>query len=194
LEGGWPKDHVIVTEALRYIESLKNQTATKSKKNLLVVTGSIISEVKSQLQIIYDFEKSNLEYFDNIFIKSHPLIPVKEVLKKFKFSEKVKVTNLNLKDLWSISSFVFTSNSTSVGLEAYYLGLPLVISDSCGNFNLNSLFGVRNVHFINSSNEFEDLIKKNNLQKEFIKNDNNFFCLDSEIPRWKNVLNLDLSV
>ncbi len=196
LEGGWPKDKVIIVEALRYIESLKNQMTTKRVvKNLLVVTGSIISEVVSQLNIIRDFENNYSEYFDNVFIKSHPLIPVEELLNSYNFQKKVKITNLKLSELWSNCSVVFTANSTSVGLEAYYLGIPLVISDSCGNFNLNSLFGVKGVHFINSSNEFKDVITRISLSDRLNgRNSSDFFCLDSEIPRWKNILNLSNSI
>lgn len=194
IEGGWPKSKIIISEALRYTESFKGQAknTNKSGNNLLVVTGSILKEVQDQIQILFEFEKNNHDYFDNILIKPHPIIPIDKLINNNTTSSKIKVTNLTLKDLWSSSSIIFTANSTSVGLEAYYLGLPLIIMGSSDNFNLNSLNGIEDIYFVNSTKQFSKAIK--DLCDKVITNDidkNDIFCINEDIPVWKNILNVN---
>jgi len=192
INGGWPSKNIIITEALRYIESL-NTEVTKTDntpKNLLVVTGSILKEVEQQLQILFEFEKNSNNYFDNIIIKPHPIIPIDNFIRKNTTSTNIKITNLSLKELWSNATVVFTANSTSVGLESYYLGLPLIVTGAIENFNLNSLFGTKDVYFINSTNEFTNVLEnlKNNYNSKSVENEN-IFCINNSIPIWKNILN-----
>lgn len=194
IEGGWPSSHVIVTEALRYIESLKNFDAQQimkegQLKTLLVVTGSIRKEVYDQLKILVEFEKNFGVFFDKVIIKPHPLIPVEGILENLGKISNVEITHSHIKNLWEKSSIIYTANSTSVGLEAYYLGLPLVILGANGNFNLNALLGTKDVCFIHTSFEFSNfLFNYQEDNKSYSKSKEDLFSLDKNIPKWKEIL------
>lgn len=194
VNGGWPANNVIIAEALRYIDSLNfdisnnNQLCIKSR-NLLVVTGSILKEVEGQLKLVYEFEKKNPAFFDKIIVKSHPIIPVNNILRNLGSLSKIEITDLKLSQLWSSSCIVFTANSTSVGLEAYYLGLPLIVSAPVDNFNLSALFGMNNVFFVNTFAEFSESVEHllNSIELNN-SNPSDVFCIDNNLNIWKSLL------
>jgi surface carbohydrate biosynthesis protein (TIGR04326 family) len=166
------------------LEALLNQS-----RNLLVVTGSILKEVEDQLKLVYEFEKNNPAFFDKIIVKSHPIIPVNNIMEDLGSLSKIEITELKLSQLWDCSSIVFTANSTSVGLEAYYLGLPLIVSAPVDNFNLSALFGMNNVFFVNTFAEFSESVE-HLLNKIELNNFNpsDVFCIDNNLNIWKSLL------
>jgi len=189
---GWSEDRLVNVEALRYINSLSafsydiRDNLPINNRILLVVTGSLLQETKFQLNLLIGADKiGGLSSYSKIIIKPHPSVSVKKILEEVKFSIPYLITENPLSTLWNSSDVVFTSNSTSVSLEAYYIGLPLIITGTLENLNINSLFRIKNINFVTNINElFNNL---NNPEKVCNKK-NAFFDLDPNLPKWTTFL------
>jgi surface carbohydrate biosynthesis protein (TIGR04326 family) len=116
-------------------------------------------------------------------------VPVKQILEDIQFSIPYEIVECSLSELWEISDVVFTANSTSVSLEAYYIGLPLVITGASGNLNINSLFGVKNVRFVLNIRELCDSLK---FPDEASDEKSDFFNLDPKLSTWTAIFRQQL--
>jgi surface carbohydrate biosynthesis protein (TIGR04326 family) len=191
VKGGWPEKILMNVEALRYINSLSSfsngslEIVPLNNRNLLVVTGSIFSETEFQLSLLIGADKiGGLIGYSKIIIKAHPSVPIKKILEDVKFSIPYEITECSLSELWKISDVVFTANSTSVSLEAYYIGLPLIITGASGNLNINSLFGLKNVRFVLNIRELCDSLK---FPDEASDEKSDFFNLDPKLSAWTSI-------
>lgn len=190
--GGWPPGKVRTLEALRYIESLAGQkvdcrTGNDSRhgKTLLVVTGSIESECCFQISLLEEAEKKGgLRFFSKMIVKPHPSIPVNDMMSEKSFQIPYTIVNTKLPELWPDTDMVYTSNSTSVSLEAAYLGFPVIITGATDNLNINPLFGTGYANFIHTADELaSELLKEHNEVKRI----DYFFSLDHGLPAWKSL-------
>jgi hypothetical protein len=57
------------------------------------------------------------------------------------------------------------------------------------NFNFSPFRGVKGVRFAKTGKELEDSINQLSLEGN-VKYENQFFWIDSKLPRWKALLNL----
>lgn len=197
INGGWPEESLLSVEALRYIESLSvipkhsHKKFNSKFKNLLVVTGSLFSETEFQLNLLFDAEKSGgLEGYTKILIKPHPLVQINKILNKLEFSISYEIVECPLANLWEISDVVFTANSTSVSLEAYYFGKPLIISGAHKNLNLNTLFGIDNISFVHNTSELCKSLRDSNITLNMNKD---FFNIDPMLPKWRSIFETQIS-
>ncbi len=187
VNGGWEASRVETFEALRYIASLQPIESVSEKNaqagyNLLVVTGSIQTETEIQIGLLSLAEKKGaLKKFSQIIIKPHPLIPVEYMVEKANFTIPNTIVYQPLSTLWGNSHVVYTSNSTSVSLEAVYHGIPVIIVGASGNLNINSLFGTDDVEFIHSVDE---LCEKLSLYPFEVKPKKDFFELNPALSKW----------
>lgn len=190
VQGGWPENIVQTFEALRYITSLQpiqyfGDKGAKKEYNLLVVTGSIQTETEIQIQLLSLAEKKGaLKKFTQIIIKPHPLIPVENMVEKANFQTLNKIVYQPLSKLWGDAHVVYTSNSTSVSLEAAYHGIPVIIVGASGNLNINALFGTEDVEFIHTVDE---LCKKLSLFPAEVKPKKDFFELNPALSKWADL-------
>jgi surface carbohydrate biosynthesis protein (TIGR04326 family) len=191
VNGGWPSDRVQTFEALRYITSLKpiNHMSCKNeqnKRNILVATGSIQTETEIQIELLSLAEKKGaLKFYSKLIIKPHPLIPVEDIVKKANFQIEYEIVYEAVSELWGESHVVYTSNSTSVSLEAAYHGIPVIIVGASDNLNLNALFGTDDVEFIHSADE---LVEKLVTISFLVKPKRDFFELNPRLPKWARLL------
>lgn len=189
--GGWPEDKLMNVEALRYINSLSSYSNiqmsnySSKDKNLLVVTGSLLQETEFQLNLLIEADKlGGLKGYSKIIIKPHPSVSVKKILEEVQLSIPHVITQNSLFTLWENSDVVFTSNSTSVSLEAYYIGLPLIITGTFENLNINSMFGIDNISFVLT---VEDLCKSLKFPKKISQEKSHYFNLDPSLPKWTSI-------
>lgn len=188
--GGWPGDKVQPVEALRYMESLNPLKISvrspddlkETALTLLVVTGSIETECRTQINFLAQAErKGALKRFAEIIVKPHPSIQVDVMIKEAGFQISCSIQNTKLRYLWNKVDYVYASNSTSVSVEAAYLGFPLIITGATDNLNINPLFGTGYVHFVHSADELAaELCKKNHNVTRL----DGFFNLAEDLPVW----------
>jgi len=124
-----------------------------------------------------------------VLVKFHPdcQIPF-SIIEKLNLSDYCTLTKDPLIDLLKVSDIVFCGNSTTSSVEALWLGIPTVIMRIPSQINLNPMFGVGEVRFVNSGEELKlslDSPLSSNIPKSF-------FFLDQEYPLWKKTINEEL--
>lgn len=190
IEGGWPQDRVVTIEALRYINSLSTAAAVmerqrKDEKNLLVITGSIYSETGQQLAWLSEADRIGaLAGYTKVIIKPHPSLPVDTMVKHAGLKITHTIVSAPLQDLWEYSHVVYAANSTSVSIEAAYLGIPVIIAGASDNLNVNPLFGSSEVDFVYTAEQLSKKLAANLSHTIPIRN---FLELTPELPRWHEI-------
>ena len=81
----------------------------------------------------------------------------------------------------------FASNSTSGGIDAFLTGVPTVIFIDDEAFNQSPLRGVCEVTFAANATELS-LALNNNQLKGYRRPVSDFFWLDRQLHRWRNLL------
>ena len=183
---------VLVGEALRYQYT---QLPTDNFHRSSVSAGSRI-----KILIIGDFTRSNTERMLDMFrlnhkdlsdgfsltIKLHPTcrMPI-EGLEHYEYI----VSENALPELLASSDLAFTSNSTTGALEAYCFGIPLICMLPDNYFNLSNLALNDAVSFVATPNEFRKALialEDSDINHRRVKRD--YFCLDKNLSRWRNIL------
>ena len=118
-------------------------------------------------------------------VKPHPAC---QILAKDYPDLDLVVTNDPIPMLIDHCSLVYTSNSTSAAVDAYYAGKPVVIFLNPGSLNLSPLRGAKGVLFVNSPKELASVLDNIGQIKGSKGQGEGYFYLDSKLPRWKNLL------
>ena len=79
---------------------------------------------------------------------------------------------------------MYAANATSAGLEAAWLGLPVVIAGNRDGINLNSLMGREDVVFVRS---VEDLLAQLDRPRT-IELSPDAYLLHPDLPIWRTLL------
>ena len=87
------------------------------------------------------------------------------------------------------SDLVIATNSTSASVDAFLVGLPVIIRCDGSSLNLSPLRGQDGVCFVSN---VDDLVKAIStvLISETGTHKQDLFWIDPQLPRWKTLLNL----
>ena len=118
-------------------------------------------------------------------VKSHPAC---QILAKDYPDLDLVVTNDPIPMLIDHCSLVYTSNSTSAAVDAYYAGKPVVTFLNPGSLNFSPLRGSKSVLFVSSPRELASVLNDIGQIKGVRGQGEGYFYLDSKLPRWKNLL------
>jgi surface carbohydrate biosynthesis protein (TIGR04326 family) len=189
-ESQYPIEKFAKVEALRYSKLLgrhgsEKKGARSSGRTLLVTTALLDHEIKFQLELLNEAASQNgLTAYKKILIKNHPDFPVDKYLKIIKPKFQFTLTSQPLNELWPISDVIYCSNTTSIVIEAGYLGIPVIITGQDNYFNLNPLYGSPSVNFVTNSKMLcEELESPTRIN---IPDD--YFYLDNKMTLWKKLL------
>jgi surface carbohydrate biosynthesis protein (TIGR04326 family) len=189
-ESQHPIEGITKIEALRYWSltgryGSEKKAAPISDRTLLVVTGYLDHETKFQLKLLHEAANQNgLADYKKIIIKNHTDLPVEKFLKILKPRFQFTMTSQPLNELWSIADTLFCSNSTTVAVEAGYLGIPVIITGPENCFNLNPLYGLSSVNYVTNSEMLCGELE--NPTDIYIPED--YFYLDNKMTLWKDLL------
>ena len=186
----YPKDKIVLAEALRYL--YLQGSYEKEKRNikalarvLLVVTGIDRLETQRQLQLLFEANNSGgLKKYEKIIIKPHPDLSVQEFLIDCDLNCNFYIASKQLKELWSEVDVVYCANSTSVSIEAAYLGVPLIIAGPMNNINLSPLSYDSSVKFVGESSELCEQLD----EPDRIPMSETLFHLDEELILWRSFI------
>ena len=188
IEGGCPENFLIKTESLRYNhikKFLKQKQKIKQnhrKKKKILVLGD--SQADDTNQLLYTLKKAiksskiNME----ILVKPHPLFSID----KNKFPEFRIITD-DLMKLFQKVDFVYCGSQTSAVIEACLCGLNVIQLINKNTLNLSPLRNSPSVNFVSSYKELVAHILKSENNNSY-KLHENFFFLDNNLPKWKNIL------
>ena len=121
----------------------------------------------------------------DIFFKRHPAVdPIKKELYPNLHLQEI---NSHLSELLPTVDIVLSSINTAAAIESFAAGLPVITILDSNNFNSSPLRGENGAVFISTAlelkNEMETL-----LNKSYVQTKNDYFWIDSELPRWKSLL------
>ena len=83
---------------------------------------------------------------------------------------------------------VVTANSTSAAVDAYQVGLPVIIMLDGNQLNLSPLRGQSHVRFVSTPEELAEALQSANRGVAVDAEEDELFFLDSELPRWNRLL------
>lgn len=190
LDGGYPATQVVEVEALRFLHLLKTtsiNTTLKHSSNALkvLVCGDFLTATNNILLSWITVASQSLPPTTSYILKPHPAYPIS--LDDFPLL-KVEMTDAPLSELLPNCDVVFTSNITSVAVDTYYSGIPVVQILDGKKFNMSPLRGLNGVVYVRNPMELvEALVNAKHREQEVSQP---YFYLDTELPRWRQLLGL----
>ncbi len=194
LAGGYPSERVTEVEALRFLHLLKRlpeqlgSGVLRSELRVLVC-GDFLAATNQQIVAWVDIAARSLP-LDTVFVfKPHPAY----VFNPAQYSTlQFQVTEAPLAELLSDCDVVFASNITSAAVDAYCAGIPLVQMLEGASFNMSPLRGLPGVVYVTNPECLADGLCAAIQRNVFVAEP--YFCLDQDLPRWKNLLGKHLSL
>ncbi len=190
IDSNFPREKVIQVEALRYLDNyIQNNIVTNSVRNktTLLVLGDISFVTTSATMNILSNIPDETKSFLNIFVKPHPICPIK----KSDFpSINFEFFHGSFSEIFRTECIIYGANPTSSCVDAYMTGLPVIVNFSPSSLNFSPLKGIDTVKFISDSNELNTEI--NQILKNGIKiiEPKVFFWLDKDLPKWRSLLKM----
>ena len=170
-----------------YLEKqVKRHIYSISKENLkILVLGDY--EIEKTLFQIDLLEKSLelLTFTPKIIFKPHPACHIQKYDNKI-----IEITKNTLSELLVEVDVVFTSAATTGAIDAYCVGLPVISILDPLTLNLSPLRGAPGVQYVNTPLQLSAAIKFLCENYQSPTDSVNYFTLDSNLPRWRTLLQL----
>jgi len=198
VDTNYPSERLIQVEALRYqylLSALPINTTKAHRRspvlsdgeaetiNMLVIGDFSIKQTYKMLKCIESAQRlvgKNIR----VTLKSHPLCQIEQ--RKF-HNLKFQLVNKPLDHIMYDFDVAFASNGTSGGIDVFLAGVPTVIFIDDETFNQSPLRGVSGVTFAANATELSLALNNNSI--EFYRRPvSDFFWLDYQLSRWRNVL------
>ena len=190
INGGYAADKLVDVEALRFLHLEKfvkrnNGLDQSGQRNtLLVITDYMTKNIALQMSLLQQASKMTDKKIEFI-IKPHPHSPV--LVEDYPDME-IKITNTSIDKLLDCCTMVFTSSLTSAAVEAFYAGKHVITFVDASALNRSPLKGYDGVSFVSTADELAQAL--NNIDKinSNIKQEEDYFYIDRDLPRWRNLL------
>ncbi len=188
-DSGYPHEKIIEVEALRYLyledfKSDQSHETPRSKKHLRVLVLGDYSphETRQQMEMLYQAAPL-LPTGISLLCKPHPACPIDP---RDYPGLSLQMTNEPLGQLLHEFDLAYTSSTTSAAVDAWCAGVSVVSVLNGGTLNMSPLRGLIGVRYVAGP---DDLIEAlNNPGKECSRNADNYFYLDKNLQRWKQLL------
>lgn len=190
LEGGYPESRVTEVEALRFLHLLNRAQADTpikppSKALNVLVCGDFLSATNYKLLSWLAIATRSLPPETTYVLRPHPAYPVN--LGDFP-SLALKLTDTHLAEMLADCDVVFTSNITSVAVDAYCSGIPVIQMRDGNTFNTSPLRGLTGVVYVTNPMELAEALRTATRRECRVAEP--YFYLDEELPRWRRLLDL----
>ena len=189
---GVPAARLGEIEALRYLYLLRMPSAGQAaaRPRLLAVTSFFADETRAHAELLARSLRAGLLDDFDIIVKPHPYLPVAELLHALlgDAAQRLVFADGPIAAHLLPGTVVWASNSTTVALEAALRGLPLMVMQPSGDFDLCPL---QNVPGLVRTGTLEDVRRAlaggapaaPALEPDFLR-------LDPALPRWRALLGL----
>jgi surface carbohydrate biosynthesis protein (TIGR04326 family) len=190
LNSGFPEKYLYRCEALRYnylydqIDERKNRLPQYSQGKLLLLGDYLREPTNLMFDVVME---AGLSSHYEITYKPHPN---QSFIGEEYHDLRLKFSTEPLSNLLRMHEVILAPYPTSAAVDAYCLGLKVIILLDCNAFNLSPLRGWPDVYFIRSAEDLKGVLLHSPPPtcKLGIKN---YFDLDPSIPRWKALLELE---
>lgn len=191
IEGGYPESQVIEVEALRFLHLLKRTPDNASIKSTsiplnVLICGDFLSATNNKILSWLSIAAQSLPPETSYVLKPHPAYSIN--LSDCP-SLKFEMTNAPLAELFADCDVVFTSNITSAAVDAYCAGIPVVQVLDDNAFNMSPLRGLKGVVYVTNPMELAKALRNAQHHERVVAEP--YFCLDEELPLWRQLLGLN---
>ena len=203
-ESGWPDEFLCIAEAIRY-NNIKyvNRIPWVSRKDIFLIVLSIcFEESVVLLNTIYEgFMTYNPTNSFSIWIKPHPFLNIKKVLKSSNIdleNTSFEIKEDSIENLLPIAKAVLVGGDSGVSVEALAFGCKVISLNTPERINMSSLRNMQSdcVVFTSSSKELIYIVNKqlfklfdnNSSYKEMESIVHNFFYLNTNIAKPEKLL------
>ncbi len=189
-QSGYPTNQLCEVEALRYLylndlTQNGNQAGKENSRATVLVLGDYVQDnTLKQMELLLAASYLINEEIQYI-VKPHPACPIDE---SDYLELDLKVTNRELSALLSECSLAYTGSITSAAVDAYCAGKFIVTALDPESLNLSPLKGCDGVSFVSTPEELAGIINEvSHVNKKEVRGQN-YFYLDSNLPKWKMLL------
>ncbi len=191
LEAGYPEHEMAEAEALRFghlnkLQSSERSTTQAGAPLRVLILGEYSSF--STLRLLQLLEMATPEISSLAFtMKPHPNYIVE--------SENHPSLNLDvvtdpLETILGNFDLVYSGNMTSAAVDAYLVGLPVVVLLDQDELNFSPLRGRPGVCFVSTPDELKAGLLSVTNHVLTPRSQEEFFFLDTQYPRWKKLLEM----
>mgnify|MGYP006076058443 CR=1 FL=1 len=191
IKNGYPESRLFLVEALRYLylqDFLKEKEVLQVKSNnglrLLVLGDYLEANTRNQMDLLVRALVS-FPIDIKIIVKPHPACMI--VPEDYPEID-IKVTTHPLKDLLGRCDLAYSSPVTSAAVDAYCFGISVITALDSDALNLSPLRNCGDVCFVSTPEELSDSLTSITSRDVGSNDKKVFFTLDSELPRWKELL------
>lgn len=192
--GMYPSNELIEVESLRYLYLTdfiagNKLLVQKSGKRLLVVGDYLAINTHKQLCLL-ESAIPLLHEGTTVTIKPHPNCPIDPSQYP---CLKMNIETKPLGELMEHYDIVYASSTTSAAVDAFCAGLPVIVLLDGSDLNMSPLRGCNGVVFISNPEELAKLVNDDIDDAEEMQRKEYFF-LDLELPRWRQLLEVSSAV
>jgi len=189
VNGGFPRNKIVEVEALRFLHLASADLAPNKEQphrnfHLLVLGGYSPSNTHRQFSILHGLSHQLTLELD-VTVKLHPLCDVNVTQY---LDVNTSITNDSIDKLLLNCDAVYTDCETSAAIDAYFAGLPVISELNPESLNISPLRDRKGVLFVSSPDELAKAIVSIKESKSNTNNVQDFFYIDSDLPRWKELL------
>ena len=186
LKSGYPASEIVEVEALMYLHlsAKKAKQKSNSPKTILVATDYLDSATRAQLRLLEEVVALNPSKYQ-ILLKPH----WSQSLENFKFESEVVSGKKDLSHFFDQADVLYCSAITSAVIDGVCSGLPVIQCLDPMSFNLSPLRENAIVQTVRTSAELVKALEE--IEKFATEVDpNELFNLDSNLPKWKSLLEI----
>lgn len=187
---GVPAERLCRVEALRYLYlagSNREQSPHKPSR-LLVVTSFFQDETEAHLLLLAECIRQKILQDFSVTVKPHPYLPVEARLRELLGEEAdcLHFSTAPIAEELMDNPLVWASNSTTVALEAAIKGLPVMVMQPSGDFDLCPLQDIPELPRTSNTDSVRAALKN----AAPLRLDPEYLCLDTTLSRWRSMLGL----
>lgn len=187
---GYRPDMIAASEALRYNylvaspDSVADRHVTTTRSLNVLILGDFQPADNLRMMKMLEVAAVAIPSGTKFVAKPHPNTDIRA---EDYPTLQLKVTTDHLSKIVDEFDVAYSSNMTSAALDAYLAGLAVVVMLDDDQLNFSPLYGQRGVHFVADPETLAEAIRSA-VGHDAIRNESDFFFLDSKLPRWRKIL------
>ncbi len=163
------------------VRKLEHHTSL-SVRRLLVLGDITPAATRAMLQTLDSLPEEMLSKI-KIVVKPHPNNPVqKSDYPDLPFT----LIDVPLSDILNEVDIAYGASPTSANLDAFLVGVPIIVHQAKGQLNFSPLRGRSGIRFVSSAEDLGSALST--ISKRSVIETEEYFWLDRGLPRWRELL------
>ncbi|MBU87539.1 MAG: hypothetical protein CL722_00830 [Chloroflexi bacterium] len=189
LSAGYPKKSVVECEALRYCYLDKVRAGTrkqkKTKKIKVLIFGDYLPSCTIKTLQLLEAALPHMTVSATYTIKPHPAFHINPDDYP---SLNLEIVTDHLEKILYNFDIAYSANRTSAAVDAYIVGLKVVVMLDNTELNFSPLRGQSDARFVNTPEGLAEALQTAGQNKIDRSEKSDFLFLDPELQRWKKLL------